>query len=257
MKSLNNIISVIALLAGCMAYGAVHDLSDQGYTGRYCVGDTLDYDLDGEYVERVLISAQGIGRDGFIKVFADGELVHNIGVPGYDPDYTFRIRRPVERITLKFERTCSRILDMKIFTTAGSRPNDSFTRYVSGSENNWGVQLLEMINSISNRMLFSSTFQSDFWPNYLLPLKKIAMYHRASDSVRDPKSLKTAYYSLKMAKGISALLEYLEGREITGVLLDQFWFDLTLIKFDIFERYDIRECQLDREIAELQVIITG
>lgn len=120
------ILTTALSLLTLSAWASVYDLRNEGYTGTYCVGDTLSYNLDGEFVEKILVSAEGIRNDGFIKVYADGSLVQNIGVPGYDPDYTFRVRQNVSNITLKFEETCSRVLDMKIFTQGHGGQNDQF-----------------------------------------------------------------------------------------------------------------------------------
>ncbi len=226
---------------------AVYDLRQEGYTGTYCVGDTLSYDLDHEHVEKVLISAEGIRNDGFIKVYADGSLVQNIGVPGYDPDYSFRVRQNVSNITLKFEETCSRILDMKIFTSESSRRDsrDYSSRYAG---TNWGGTALEVIDSILTRRSLSD---DTLWNEFLKPLQVTAMKYDAVASVSDKGDLKAALFALSMAKLISdyqpklLILSY-NYRDQQDVR------DLMGLKEDILESYDVREKSLEEEISDLE-----
>lgn len=234
---------------------AVHNLGERGYTGRYCEGNTLSYNVGGEYVERILISTEGIRNDGFIKVYADGELVHNLGVPGYDPDYSFRVRRVVQNISLKFERSCFRIHDLKIFTEDhGHHQGYRHYRPTKQEEVNWGFQLVEMVNSLSKLLVFRSDYQTTLWPSILLPLKKLGLAQGTRDFVKDPESLETAYYSLLIAAKIVEMGDFLESMSV-GDGFDQFQIDLLLMKEDILERYDVKERKLSHEINELKTIL--
>lgn len=244
-------IFTIAAAITLSANADVLSLQDLGKTGRYCPGDTLSLDTKGRFIERMLISAEGIRIDGFIKVYADGELVHNIGVPGYDPDYSFRVRRNVKNISLKFERTCSRILDGKIFSP--SQAPDGYRPYRREliSNDNWGAEFLEISRSLSKDLQFESDYMSDLWPNVLLPMKKIALLQNASELVRDERSLITAHRSLKIAKIIKdndALMERLMINENFDYLIA----DLLRMKEDILERYDVKEKELAVKIAEIE-----
>lgn len=229
----------------------VINLQELGKTGQYCPGDTLSIDTNGKFIERMLISAEGIRIDGFIKVYADGELIHNIGVPGYDPDYSFRVRRNVKNISMKFERTCSRILDGKIFSPSAGPAN--YRRYERArvSNDNWGAEFLEISRSLSKDLQFESDFNSNLWPKVLLPMKKIALLQNASELVRDERSLITAHRSLKIAKIVldnDALLERLLYNENFDYVVA----DLLRIKEDILERYDVKEKEVNSKIRELE-----
>lgn len=250
MKTITKLSALTVFLA--MSTSAhVIDLDSQGKTGRFCPGDTLSIDTHGQFVERMLISAEGIRNDGFIKVYADGELVHNIGIPGYDPDYTFRVRRNVRNISMKFEQTCALIRDGKIFSP--SAPPANYRRYSRERVNNdnWGAEFLEIQRSLSQDLQYEVDFQNNLWPNVLLPMKKLALLSNASELVRDERSLITAHRSLKIAKIIidnEALLDRLMSNENFDYLVA----DLLRIKEDILERYDVKEKKVASKIAELE-----
>lgn len=250
MKTITK-LSALTVFFALSASAHVVDLGSQGKTGRFCPGDTLSIDTHGQYVERMLISAEGIRNDGFIKVYADGELVHNIGIPGYDPDYTFRVRRNVKNISLKFEQTCAIIRDGKIFSPAEAPQTYRRYRRESVNNDNWGAEFLEIQRSLSRDLQFEADFNSNLWPNVLLPMKKLALLSNASELVRDERSLITAYRSLKMAKVIidnDALLERLMSNEGFDYVIA----DLLRMKEDILERYDVKEKKVGAKIVELE-----
>lgn len=235
------------------SFADVIDLGTLGKTGQYCPGSTLSIEVPAEnsYVERILISAEGIRRDGFIKVYADGEMVHNIGIPGYDPDYSFRVRRNVRNISLKFEETCARILDGKIFTPPKAPEN--YRRYSRNNMqgDNWGAEFLEITRSLSQDLYTDPEFHTKLWPKVLLPMKKIAILENVSEVVRDERSLITAYRALKMAKIINDNQKFLDS------LLDYSNFDYVVtdilrIKEDILERYDVKEKDLTKKVMDLK-----
>jgi hypothetical protein len=244
----------LALLASFGAQAGIINFADIGKTGRYCPGDTLSIDVSREnsYVERMLISAEGIRNDGFIKVFADGELVHNIGIPGYDPDYSFRVRREVKNITFKFEETCARILAGQIFSATEAAPA-SYRRYRAErvNDDNWGAEFLDITRSLSQDLQYEKDFYSDLWPKVLLPMKKIALLSNASELVRDERSLITAHRSLKMAKIINDNQELLDRLLFSG-RFDYVILDILRIKEDILERYDVKDKKIESKILELE-----
>lgn len=228
----------------------VINLQSLGKTGRFCPGDTLSIDTHGKFIERMLISAEGIRRDGFIKVFADGELVHNIGIPGYDPDYTFRVRRNVKNISMKFEETCALIRDGKIFSPSQAPTSYRPYRPEQMRTDNWGAEFLEISRSLSSDLQYEPDFRTNLWPKVLLPMKKIALLENASELVRDERSLITAQRALKIAKIVKdndALLE----RLLSDSNFDYVVSDLLRIKEDILERYDVREKDINAKIAEI------
>lgn len=245
------ITGALAVLSNA-AMADIIDLKSINKTGSYCPGNNVSIDLavEGEYVERMLISAEGIRNDGFIKVFADGDLVHNIGVPGYDPDYSFRIRRHVRNITLTFEETCSRILGGKIVTPA-TAPETYHVYRPANTGSNWGTELLEMTRSLSYDLRFEQDFMTNLWPNVLMPMKKIALVQSAAEAVRDERSLITAHRALNIVKVVNDNQEFLYRLMFDGQF-DYLIQDLLTIKEDILERYDVKERNLEQEIANLE-----
>ncbi|MFP5385451.1 MAG: hypothetical protein ACLGHN_05190 [Bacteriovoracia bacterium] len=241
----------LATVLTVSAKADVLNFQDLGKTGRYCPGDTLSVETKGRYIERILISAEGIRIDGFIKVYADGELIHNIGVPGYDPDYSFRVRRHVKNISMKFERTCSRILDGKIFSPTPAPETYRLYNRELVNNDNWGAEFLEISRSLSKDLQYESDFFSHLWPNVLLPMKKIALLQNASEQVRDQRSLITAHRSLKIAKTILDNNDLLE-RLLMNEKFDYLISDLLVMKEDILERYDVKEKEVASKIAEIE-----
>jgi hypothetical protein len=255
MKHTNflKVLSLAGLIAAATAQAEVIHLGDHGKLGQYCPGQTLSYDLNSEnnYIERILISAEGIRRDGFIKVYADGALVHNLGVPGYDPDYSFRVRRHVKNITLKFEETCSRILDAKIFVP--EQAQDNFRRYNRNNVvgDNWGDEFLAITQSLSFDLQNDPDFMSELWPKVFVPMKRIALLQGVSERVRDEKSLITAHRALSMVKIINSNHQFLD-RLLFSNRFDAVISDILRIKEDILERYDVRERDVNRKIVEIE-----
>lgn len=249
---LSNKISLLTFIATLTlsAHADVLELGSIGKTGRFCPGDTLSIDTHGKFIERMLISAEGIRRDGFIKVYADGELVHNIGIPGYDPDYSFRVRRNVKNISMKFEETCALIRDGKIFSPGQAPASYRPYRPEQMRTENWGAEILEIQRSLTADLQYEPDFRSNLWPKVLLPMKKLALLENASELVRDERSLITAQRALKIAKIIKdndALLERLLSNENFDYVVS----DLLRMKEDILERYDVKERDLNAKIIEL------
>jgi hypothetical protein len=243
------------VLSSSFALASTIDLAQEGRVGSFCPSQELSYSVNSNdnFIEKMLVSAEGIRNSGFIKVYADGELIHNIGVPGRDPDYTFRVRRNVNNLTFKFEETCSRIHNVKIFTVNDRAPM-GYHRYhrESIANDNWGAEFLEIVKSLSMDLYDRPEFMNQLYPKVLLPMKKIAILEDVSESVRDERSLITAVRALKMAKVISENEKFLDQLLISG-RFDYVVRDLLRIKEDILERYDVKEKNLSNEIKKLEI----
>ncbi|MFA6235880.1 MAG: hypothetical protein WC635_01025 [Bacteriovorax sp.] len=247
-------LTLLVLSTSFAAQAGVIDLRAQGKTGTFCPTQEMTYNLsENNYVEKMLVSADGRGRNGFIKVYADGEFVFNIGVPGVDPDYTFRIRRHVQNITLKFEETCSAVHDVKLFTSGDVKAPEGYRSYnwQNHTGYSWGNELLEIVRSLSLDFFEQPDFMTKLYPEVLLPMKKIAILEDVSEAVRDERSMITGVRALKMAKIIvdnEAFLDKLLERGKYDYLVR----DLLRIKEDILEKYDVKEKNLAREIKNLE-----
>ena len=249
-KLLKNTLIGASLLPAISLAGVV-----KGNTGRYCVGNTNEIRLDGKYVERVLISAEGIRNAGFINVYADGVKVSRIGVPGYDPDYTFRVRRNVEHLTLKFEDTCSRILDYTVFTSGPDHKKHG-KRYNKerAQESTWGMEVLNIIGGFNNVVLDENLNIHPLYTEIFQPLKQIAMYQNASESERDARDVEMMIDSLKIAKIIRdnkvILFHELDLSEHEYIVAD-----LLTVMEDILEETDVKEGEIEEMIEALEIIL--
>jgi hypothetical protein len=247
----------LLVLTTSFAYAGTIDLRAEGRTGSFCPSQELSYNVNPEdnFVEKMLVSAEGIRHEGFIKVYADGEMIQNIGVPGRDPDYTFRVRRNVNNITLKFEETCSIIHNVKLFTVAERAPL-GYHRYHRDSigQDNWGSEFMEIVRSLSMDLYESPDFANELYPKVLLPMKKIALMEDVSESVRDERSLITGERALQLAQVISKNQKFLDRLLVSG-RFDYVVRDLLRIKEDILERYDVKEKNLASEISKLEAEI--
>ncbi|EQC45334.1 hypothetical protein [Bacteriovorax sp. Seq25_V] len=222
----------------------------KGDTGKFCPGAQVVKNLDGSYVERVFIAAEGIRNDGFIHVYADGVKVQRIGIPGYDPDYTFRIRRNVQELKLTFEGTCARVLDYKIFTPAQAPKGPRYSRD-RAMETSWGAEVLNLIDGIDDSLVRDDLTVDPLYTNVLRPLKKIAMYERASENERNTRSLIKTLRALKMAEIIrdnrTYMFNKLENSEHEYLVAD-----LLSILEDVLEHTDVKQNRIGETIKFLE-----
>jgi hypothetical protein len=219
----------------------------KGQTGKFCPGAQSVINLDGAYVERMFVAAEGIRNDGFIHVYADGVKVQRIGIPGYDPDYTFRIRRNVQEIKLTFEGTCARILDNKVFTPRSIQNDTPRYNRDKAMETSWGAEVLNLIDGVDNSMVNDDLTVDPLYNNVLKPLKKIAMYERASETVRHTRSLIKTHRALKMAKIIRDNKTYMFNKLESGEH-EYLVADLLVIMEDILEHADVKQNQIQEAI---------
>jgi hypothetical protein len=198
------------------------------------------------YVERLLISAIGQqSQFSFVKVYADGEEVATLGVPGRDPDYPIVIRGQVSNITLKAQDNSKvKILDFKIFTDRkeySSYQGIPRTQRSKFSIENWGGKVLDIALEIENLRRIDTKISIDDVKAYVLPMKKVSFKLQASDNARDARSLHTKDKARELVGSIDRALELFES---DSFLLDQRYdmliLDLETIKQDIGDKYDIK-----------------
>jgi hypothetical protein len=249
---------VLAVPAFADEFGGVIDLKQEGkeflglsnkYIKSISSGEGISFsfqDNRSHYVERVLISAIGLqSQFSFVKVYADGEEVATLGVPGRDPDYPIVIRGQVSNITLKAQDNSKvKILDFKLFTerkdysSYQSIPKTSRSRF---SIEQWGGKVLDLTLEVEYLRKIDNKLSIDDVQKYVLPLKKIAFKLQASDNARDVRSLNTKEKARELVKEIDHALELFES---DSFLLDQRYdmliLDLETIKQDIADKYDIK-----------------
>jgi hypothetical protein len=196
------------------------------------------------YVEQLMISAEGAQRNySFAKVYADGDEVATLGVPGRDPDYPVIIRGDVSEIVLKVQdRSRVKILDFKIYTVR--KTYSSYTgldRVVRRSYNcdKWGESILDIVAEFQSLTVGMDIGQNVF-ERYLKPLKQAALKVQASDDARDPRSLATKKKAESLIDAIDAALPLFESDAIlVDSRFNRISLDILTIKQDIIEKYDL------------------
>lgn len=195
------------------------------------------------YVEQLMVSAEGAqSAYSFAKVYADGDEVATLGVPGRDPDYPIVIRGEVSEIVLKVqENSRVKILDFKIYT---ERKNYSsyvgFDRSVRKSYNveKWGESILSLVSEFQYLSTGSSLASES--AQYLIPLKKAAIKVQASDDARDARSLSTRKKAEALITAIDQAAPLFESDAmLLDSRFDRLGLDLQTIKQDIAEKYDL------------------
>lgn len=262
MKNIKTLLMLSTLAFSFSAFSAelasVIDLKQEGseflgLTNKYVKsiknGEQISFSFNDNmphYVERLMISAIGQQSNySFVKVYADGDEVATLGVPGRDPDYPIVIRGNVSNISLKAQDNSSvKILDFKIFTE-----RKEYVRYVSMPQSSrgalklsgWGAKVLELALEIEGIRRVDSKISISDMERFVLPMKKLAFKLQASSMARDSRSLETRTMALEMIKEISKATDFLES---DNFMLDQRYdsvsLDLETIKQDISERYDIK-----------------
>ena len=256
MKSLKTIIAVLGLVAG-QAMAQVPAVIDLKVEGRGFLGNEYIKTLDSNenisfkfndnrphYVEQLMITAEGAQRNySFAKVYADGDEVATLGVPGRDPDYPIVIRGNVSEIVLKVQdRSRVKLLGFKIYTDRkvySSYQGLSRQQRRSYDVDQWGQSVLDLVHEFT--ILSGGTpFGYDVFTRFLKPLKIAAMKVQASDNARDARSLSTKEKAVILLDAIddSALL-FESDIMLMDVRYDRLALDMMTIKQDIIEKYDL------------------
>jgi hypothetical protein len=251
-KNFLHLSAISALILGLSATAAHAEVLKLALPKKtYCNGDEHTFQLSGRpYVERMVVTTEGIRNDGFIKVIADGREVQNIGVPGYDPSYSFRVRLPIDQLRLKFEGTCFKTSEVQLYV---DRPAPSgYRRYVRANvqNDNWGDEVLAIVNSLTEELVSFESSGGELWSKVLKPLKRQAMITGARESVRHSQSLYTARSALELAKMISSNQPFLDSL-LFGSKFDFVVKDVLTIKEDILERYSVREKKIDEALSRI------
>ncbi len=240
---------MIACLLASTAFAGLIDLKDgfNGKSKRHYIktiknGGSVVVNFDRpQYIESILISATGKQRAySFGKVFADGQEIATLGVPGRDPIYPVIVRGQVSQITVfATEGSKFKIDNFKIYTaneTYNSYSSRPFSQSAKYSISQWGEEVLAImfeldrlydLSESENRSLFKS-------------LKKTAMRLAASERVREARSFKTYKKAKQLVSIIETLEEILLANDmfIFDFTADRLLLDLMTVKEDILEEYD-------------------
>lgn len=189
MKLLSSFLLLATLTAIAPSYAqSVIDLKDEGkqflglsnkYLKTISEGQGITYSFERpQYVERILISAIGEQRDfSFVKVYADGDEVGTLGVPGRDPDYPIIIRGNVSSLTLKAQNNSKvKILDFKIYTerkeysSYNTIPRTQRSKY---SMSDWGGKVLDLALEIEYLRRVDAKISLEDVKKHVLPAKRL------------------------------------------------------------------------------------
>lgn len=198
-----------------------------------------------QYVERIHISAEGAQRAySFAKVYADGEEIATLGVPGKDPDYPIIVRGEVSEITVVAQANSKvRVLDFRLYT---ERKN--YSSYASTPMNlrrnftleDWGGKVLDLTYEFMQLSRVDSKVGVSVFSDYIKPMKMAAIKVQASDNARDARSLTTKEKAKALVEAIENASPYFNSDEIMmNFAYDRLVLDLETIKEDILEKYDL------------------
>jgi hypothetical protein len=194
------------------------------------------------YVEQIVVLAEGRQRAfSFAQVFADGELVGRLGVPGYDPAYPIMIRGEVSQIEIRPESN-SRILvhslsidtERRSYSNYSKRPASDRKKY---DNEMWGQETLSIANEI---MRLNSDRAIAI--NYMAPLRKAAFNIQAKANVHDEKSMRILDEAKQLLAAISKAEELFDSSTyfLLDTRFDVLALDLKTIKADIIAKYNLK-----------------
>lgn len=225
------LMSVTALTINAQASTQVYN----GSTGWYSAGQTLNHTFNRPvYVERLVISAVGSSRFTMAQVYADGDLVSNMGIPGNDPDYPVVIRKKVSSLMVKFQGSVN-ILDFKIYADENGRDRDADESVeVLGSDS-----VAQLAGKASEVVEFLQTRLSttDF-NTYLKPIRKSALLLEAAATGRNSTSEFTRQKAVQLITAIKRA-ECLIDRLMDSNYYTRSALSLMTIKEALERKYDI------------------
>ncbi len=247
-------LSVLTITMNAFAIPSVIDLKAEG---RQFLGNeyirTLNSNqqitfkfADGRshYVEQIMISAEGAqSQYSFAKVYADGDEIATLGVPGRDPDYPIVVRGEVSELVLKVQDNSRvKILGFKIYTDRKVYSSYlGLNREVRKGYNldKWGESILDLIAEYQFQTQ-GMGMPSDSFERYLKPLKRVAIRLQASDNARDARSLSTKKKAVELLDAIDDATPLFESDlMLMDQRFDRLGLDLQTIKQDIIEKYDL------------------
>jgi hypothetical protein len=233
---------------------AVIDLKKEGdrfignqYIRKIDSNESIVYRFEGgpKYVEELMISAEGAQRNySFAKVYADGEEIALLGVPGRDPDYPIIVRGDVSEITVKAQNNSKiKILGFKIYTARknySSYSSQPMTSRRQFSIEDWGGKTVDLVHEFMINARHDGSFGIEAFNSYLKALKLAGLNVQASENARDSRSLSTHKKAEILLDAIDASLPLFESdRVLLDTRYDRLALDLLTIKQDIIEKYDL------------------
>lgn len=245
-------LALTMILGSIFAAHADIDLKD-GFNGQPArdfiktlrANERIEVDFGrARYVEDLMIFAEGRQRRfSFADVYADGELISTLGVPGFDPDYPVVVRGNVRKIEI-VARANSRVAirDFQIFTTP--KTYNSYVRLPRAARagysiDDWGKHVIESVYEMYYLMCSKGLITQDEYIAYIQPMRRLAIRTQASDDARDAESIRTYRKARELAESIKAAEPLFERTlMVMDQHLDMISIDLLTIMEDISEKYD-------------------
>ncbi len=240
---MKNVLFVLMIALGLQAQAQAHtqaqveltEVTPSWKTGWYEAGSTLTHRFDQPtYVERLLISAEGYRNFAKAYVYADGDLISVLGVPGTDPDYPVIIRKTVSSIVMKFEGSV-RITDFRLYI--GGSAQDSFNRYnLANLETpaQLGKAVIKVVAELQE-IVSDKEFKQ-----YLLPLRQSALMLSAKGMGRPLLSDNTQHQARVMISQLKRADAFLLGRLANSDFYSDQVQTLLYVKEKLESIYDIR-----------------
>ncbi len=193
----------VLALAGTIANAATQSVSLNHLAGWYSQGQRLNYNMSQPtFVEKLHIDAIGSSSFQDAQVYADGEFVGNMGVPGRDPYYPIVIRKKVQNISIVFNGS---IQIQNISIDCNQAP------FQSGLRTNDESSPAGLAESVLNVVAALQTTTTDAqFKQYILPLRKAAIRLAASGGGRPLLSGKTQARAVTMITAINAAESFMD-----------------------------------------------
>ncbi len=185
MKKLIQLAAFVFLsTAASLGFAATTSVNLSHLTGWYSQGQRLSHSFpQPTFVEKIHVDAIGSSNFQDAQVYADGEFVGNMGVPGRDPYYPIVVRKKVSNIMIVFN---GRIQIQTLTVDCNANPLEYGLR--SGDDSSPSGLAESVLNVVT--ALQTTTTQSQF-NQYLLPLRKAAIRLAASGGGRPFLSVET------------------------------------------------------------------
>jgi len=202
-KTMSILTFAVLALATSISNAATRSVSLNHLTGWYSQGQRLTHNFSQPtFVEKLHIDAIGSRSFQDAQVYADGEFVGNMGVPGRDPYYPIIVRKKVQNIMIVFNGS------IQIQSLSIDCNESPFQSGLRSSDDSTPAGLAESVLNVV-AALQTVTTQSQF-NSYLLPLRKAAIRMAASGGGRPLLSTRTQARAVVMINAINSVEGFLD-----------------------------------------------
>ena len=158
------------------------------------------------FVDKVITDMVGHNRFTEVHVYADGEYVANLGVPGHDPRYPIVVRKRVSKIEFVFHGSV-RVDSLSVYGNYGEVKKSLDQFGFNGDMNTpsgMATSALIAIEELESQVIDSS------WRKYLKPIRQAALRLQAVSQGRSEFSEVTRNRAIVLLQAIKYADGYLE-----------------------------------------------